>query len=59
MFEELAGVDAALELFVREEVVLAAVDLALPARPRGRGDRDDVAVRALQQSSDQRALPCP
>jgi len=59
VLEELAAVDAVLELVVAEEVVLAAVDLARPARPRGGRDRDDVAVGMREQPADERTLARP
>jgi hypothetical protein len=59
VLEELAGVDAALELVVAEEVVLAPVLLTAASRTRGRGDRDDVAIRSSEEPSDERALTGP
>src|SRR5262249_24842918 len=49
---KLAGVDAPRELVVREEPVVASVDLTGPLWPRRRRDRDLEAVHALQQALD-------
>jgi len=44
VLEELVAIDAALELGIVEEVVLATIDLGLPARPRRRRRRDAEAI---------------
>ena len=59
VLEEVALVDAADELGVGEEPVLAPVLLALAAQAGGRRDRDLELGHALEQGLDERALAGP
>jgi hypothetical protein len=59
VLEELASVDAALELLVAEEVVLAPVLFTPAPGSCGRRDRNDVAIGSAEEPSDKRALAGP
>jgi len=59
VLEELAAREPALELLGREEVVVAALDLARPRRSRGGGDRQLEVRQPLEQPLDKRPLADP
>ena len=59
VLQETPGLDTLEELLLREEPVLAAVDLARSLRPRRRGDRHLELGQALDQALDQRPLAGP
>jgi hypothetical protein len=56
VLEELACLDAAAELVVAEEPVLAPVDLGGTLRPRRRGDGDLELGQPLDERADERPL---
>ena len=59
VLEELAVLDAAVELLVGDEVVVDAVDLTLSTRPRRRRDGQLEVGASLEQRLDERALAGP
>jgi hypothetical protein len=59
VLDEVAGLHAAVELLVAEEVVGDALGLPRPRPPRGGGDRQLELGDALEQRADQRPLADP
>jgi hypothetical protein len=59
VLEELAGLDAADELLLGEEVVVPPVLFAGPLRTGGRRDRDLEVVAPGDERADECALPRP
>ena len=57
VLEKLTGLDEAVELLLRQEVVIGALDLPGPARSSRRGDGELEIRAALEKPLDERAFP--